>query len=225
MNNKTLKVIIIVSVIIAFLSFFKNCYNNYNKYSSYLELKDSLIQYRNELNEQVSINRSLSISYEGIKRTGELKDSIINSLKKEVNKRTVSIGYSKTVSNTKASTGTTITKIDTVFVDTCNNLLYPTYKTEWDNKWETGVIIASKDSIFRDIKIRNEFITKTEFSRVPFWKTPELTISLVNKNPNTETVELKQINITPPKPKRGLYFIGGAVVGIGSITTLILLSK
>jgi len=48
------------------------------------------------------------------------------------------------------------TQWDTIKTDT-GSYASAVYKTDWDEEWSVGKIVATKDSITRDIKIKNDF--------------------------------------------------------------------
>ena len=91
----------------------------------------------------------------------------------------------------------------------------PTYKTEWNDSNSTGKIIATKDSIFRNILIRNKFYIKQEWQG-KFWQRKTLFTSVKNLNPNTTTTEL-QTFVKQPKKHHPLVIFGSVVlVGVVS---------
>lgn len=108
--------------------------------------------------------------------------------------------------------GTTILPGDAVLLrDTIR--LYPKYKTSWDEKWSKGEILATKDSIFRNIKIRNEMemvIGEPKKGLKYLFKSPEFEVSIKNNNPNTETKELRSFTVKNKQKHLGLGLSTGA---------------
>ena len=108
------------------------------------------------------------------------------------------------------STATSVTnKGDTIQVDGVD-FVYPQYSTEWDEQWTSGLIIATKDSIFRDIKIRNEYEITQGRERLGFLKGKETVITIKNLNPYTETEELRTFRV---KENKRISF--GVQLGVG----------
>lgn len=88
--------------------------------------------------------------------------------------------------------------------------LYPTYHARWNNKWGNGFILATKDSIQREIEFTNEFeIWETE-KNVGTWLNPVMarTIHWKNLNPNSTTKGVRKWETAPKKPKRFVLMIG-----------------
>lgn len=131
------------------------------------------------------------------------KDSTIKWLQSVVKEYKGKIGSAIVFSNETNSSGTnetTIIKYDKVTKDSII-YIYPTYFSSWSNKWEIGEIEASKDSIKRSIKIKNEYeITLGKVSNGLF-KKKVYNVNLKNLNPNTFTTELRSFEVKE-KPKR-----------------------
>jgi hypothetical protein len=128
------------------------------------------------------------------------KDSTISWLQDVVKDYQGKLDYALVLANNTTSSGSTVTIVE---YDTIYNteFKYPIYSTMWENKWERGYIRATRDSIYRDIKISNEFEATTGKGKNKLFKKREYAISVKNKNPNTLTTELRSINIRAD-PKR-----------------------
>jgi len=106
-------------------------------------------------------------------------------------------------SNSTTSLGSSVTSFlapDTIKRDSLI-YLYPKYKTAWENKWESGKIEATKDSIFRSIKIKNEYEISIGKLSNGWFKKKEYEVLVRNLNPNTEIQELRSFQVKE-KPKR-----------------------
>ena len=98
-----------------------------------------------------------------------------------------------------ATTATTVgTAGDTVTVDSIV-YVYKIYTTKWDEQWSVGSITATKDSISRDIKIKNEFDITVGRESLGWFKGHEVVVSIKNKNPNTVTKELRTFRVKDNK--------------------------
>jgi len=177
----------------------------------YRAAQDTLMQSRNKLGQQ---NTSIAIlSTINKKQFTELKtnDSTIAKLQVVVRKykgKLASATITSNVTRDKGSTSTTITISDTVFTEK-QTLLYPTYESQWDDQWSKGLIRASKDSIIRDIKIRNEYeITQGE-ERQGLFRPKKLSVTIKNLNPNTETSELRTYTVSTPNKRYTIGLQGG----------------
>ena len=116
-----------------------------------------------------------------------------------------------TVASTSTSErGTTVTEVehDTITIDG-REYIYPVYKSEWDDEWSQGYITASKDSISRQIFVRNEFEITQGWQRDKWYKEKKPVVKIKNLNPNTETEELRSF-VVEEKKKRIAIGVGGA---------------
>lgn len=102
--------------------------------------------------------------------------------------------------NSIGASGTILSRYDTIY-ESDHIFIYPEYKTDWNNKWEVGSIIASRDSIFRDIKIKNDYEITLGSESNGWFKKREYNVRVKNLNPNTYTEELRSFQIKD-KPKR-----------------------
>lgn len=141
------------------------------------------------------------------------KDSTIKWLQETVKDYKGRLSTAIVLGNTTRDTGRTIVYIDrwdTLRVGD-STLVFPTYKTEWNERWSQGSIIANKDSIYRDILVKNEYEITLGKQRNGWFKKREFEVQVLNKNPNTATNELRSFNVKV-KPKR---FTIGVQAGYG----------
>lgn len=202
--------VIVAGVILLFFSI-KTC-NSLNEVNSLYEgVSSELITFKNERGLMES--HILGLEAENKKSLLKIKSkdstilwlqNVVRKYKGKINTAVVAGVETESI----GSTETTIVKSDTVIKDSIV-YVYPVYESQWDNKWESGIIEASKDSVKRDIKVRNDFeITLGKVSN-GWFKKKEYRVNMLNLNPNTVTRELRSFNVKS-KPKRwALGFSGG----------------
>jgi hypothetical protein len=79
---------------------------------------------------------------------------------------------------------------------------WPTYHTAWNDRWGRGSILATRDTIYRDIRLLNEFVITTGRKRRGLFKRDELEITVTNANPNTITTDMRSYAV---KERRGRF--------------------
>lgn len=172
----------------------------------YAAAQDTLHQTRNELGQQrtstamaEAFNRKLFLRFQS-------QDSSIIKLQEVVKSFKGKLQSASVFSNTTSSIGgnpTIITGHDTIIKDSMV-FVYPNYESNWTERWSNGHILATKDSIFRDIKVKNEFEMTMGYEKSKWWKSKQPTVTIKNLNPNTETTELKTFNIKNANKKLGI---------------------
>lgn len=143
------------------------------------------------------------------------KDSTIAHLQSIVDKHTISATVHGTVTGNSINSGTAITKYDTITKND-TTYLYPTYATKFKNRWEDFSITANKDSFHLDYKVFNEFDYVVRYNRPKWYKARVPEITVTNLNTHTQTIELKNFTVKPPKNQKILVFLGGCIVGAAS---------
>jgi len=208
------ELILIGICIVLFLLLTRSCDKVSEQKGLLIDLNDTLRVSRNELGEQTAKINILEMERSKDFLKLKTNDSTIFKLQNAVEKYKGDLA-SATVGSTETGivgSGETVIIHDTDIVyinDTA--YVYPKYESSWENKWELGHIIASKDSVWRSIKVKNEFeLTYGEVKKGLF-KPKVLEVSLTNKNPNTVTKELRTFSIKQ-KPKR---FVVSAQLGYG----------
>lgn len=224
----TLREIILfgASIILAFFLFVKGCDTPLDK-DKYIprELfdasQDSLHKSRNSLGQEETKTKLLYGTISDFKKLDSSKDSTIQKLLKLVNKKTISATVLSTSTSSSTASATNVIPADTVRKDSLI-YIYPEYKFKSadtiKNKWEELYVRATKDSIHTYYKVFNEFDITQRFEKQKvkgkLFKQNIPMVDVINKNPKTETRELKSFAVQPPKQKKGYAFIGGIIVGI-----------
>lgn len=211
--------LIILSVMIALL-INRSC-NQENKIKNtddtYKASIDSLHKEINSKGEEITKTRLMLTDYEMIKHRMFSADSTIKKLQQIIDKHTLSATVLNNSTHDHGSTTTTITNIqyvpkhDTMWV-------YPTYKSSWAERWSKGTIIATKDSITRDYTVFNEFAIKQAFERngkgiKKYFMQRVPTVEVTNKNPMTQTLDLKSFQLEPDKKGKRAAFLIGIISG------------
>ncbi len=197
----TILLLIIVGILL-----FRSCKGDIDlkeQIGLYEAAQDTLHQTRNELGQQVSSIALLKADNKKDLLRMKTDDSTIIALQvlvKEYKGKLKTATVLGTSTNDNGNSGTT-TDYDTIYTDT-GSYVSPVYKTEWEEEWSIGKIIATKDSISRDIKIKNDFeITVGDEKQKGLFKKKKSLVTITNKNPNTITTELRTFVIEPQKKK------------------------
>lgn len=201
-------------IIVLILMQWKSCsdkkqINTINQY-----LQDELEVSVNKQGQQEATIKALQLQNELQFLTIKTKDSTIQWLQEVVKDYQGKLEYALVLANSTGSTGSTGTVVsyDTIIQ---TNTIYPIYSTMWENKWERGYIRATKDSIFRDIKINNEYEITVGNKKTGFLKR-EYSVSVLNLNPNTLTSELRNVSFKPKQRRIGLgIHFGYGITGKG----------
>lgn len=221
LRDRKTQFVILLLVIVGIL-LFRSCKGDINlkeQIGLYEATQDTLSQTRNKNGEQATSIALLKADRRKDLFKIKTNDSTIIALQKVVKeykgklKSATVVGVS---TNDNGSSSTT-TDYDTIYTDT-GRYVSPIYKTDWNERWSAGKIIATKDSISRDIKVKNDFeITIGEERQKGFFKKKKSLVTITNKNPNTITKELRTFSIEPHKNK---FSIGVGVMYGFDITGL-----
>ena len=140
----------------------------------------------------------------------QTNDSTILALQKVVKDYKGKLASATVLGSSTSDSGTSVTTTswDTIKTDT-GSIIHPVFKTDWDERWSRGNIIASKDSISRNIQVKNEFEFTQGLERQGFLKKRKSLVTIKNLNPNTVTTELKTFTVQAQK-KRFSVGIGAA---------------
>jgi hypothetical protein len=213
-------VILFSACIILALLLLRSCDKADDFEDLYSASQDSLHKTVNKLGQETTKTALLYGEFDNFKKiTKNTQDSILKRLGEMVDKNTISaiILQNRTRERGSSSTITTgrdtVIKNDTVFI-------YPEYSASWSERWSKGTIKANKDSVIRDIISMNEFEIKQKWERQKFLSPKQAIIEVLNKNPNTETVNLKSFTLKPPKRNTALKIAGG--IGIGFLAGILL---
>lgn len=210
--------LLIVLAIVLFL-YSRSCNRadeNQDEAEAYAQSLDSLRKIINAQGEEITATNVILADYNTIKFKLKTADSTVKKLQKIIDKHTTSATVLNTQTSINGTSGTTINKADTVYKDSLI-YIYPVYETIWGEKWSRGKIVASKDSISRNIVSYDEYNIKQSYKKQPglkgFLKPRILEVEVTNKNPNTETTALKSFALEPDKKTRKRAFIAGIVAG------------
>jgi hypothetical protein len=211
------ELIVVVLLIILSMSI-RKCNKQEQNINLYEASQDTLVSYKNKYGEQISQISILETNNKKMFLKMKTQDSTIIKLQKMVKDYEGIIGSATLVSNTTSSSGASFTIINNTEYDTIIKdsivYLYPQYETTWGNKWEQGYILAKKDSIFRDIKIRNEFEIITGLVKNGWFKKKTNEVIIKNLNPNTITQELRTFELKQTDKKFYISLQGGYGIGL-----------
>ncbi len=210
---RKIDIIYIGAIIILVIILFKSCDGNRSQTALYEASQAELETTVNELGQQTATIDALQAGSAKDLLSMETKDSTIMRLQEVVDGFEGNISSATVVSSESFDVGTTastIIRVDTFYTDT-GMVVFQVYKSAWDEKWSIGSIIASKDSISRSIKIKNEFDITVGWADKGWLKKDEFEVAILNKNPNTVVTELQTFKVEPPKKRWSV----GPAVGYG----------
>lgn len=231
MKNKLLGFFLLIIVILCAL-LWRSCNDAQRANATanaYFAANDTLNKKLNDKGQEVTQTRLMLTDYNSIKNELHVSDSTVRKLQAIIDNHTLTAtvfntsSHNKGGSNTIVGNGSIITKHDTLFI-------YPSYSTIWEGKWSKGSIIATKDSIHRDITMFNEYQIKQSYQpngdgikkyirqRIPV-------VSITNINPFTTTTALKSYVLSPDKRSRRRAFVLGILGGIAVVMGANSLSK
>ena len=204
---------IIALLIIAGILLFKSCSDNRGlkeQVALYETAQDSLTQTRNDLGQQITSTSLMKAAKKKDFLKMQTNDSTILALQKVVKDYKGKLASATVLGSSTSDSGTSVTTTswDTIKTDT-GSIIHPVFKTDWDERWSRGNIIASKDSISRNIQVKNEFEFTQGLERQGFLKKRKSLVTIKNLNPNTVTTELKTFTVQAQK-KRFSVGIGAA---------------
>ncbi|MDO9186928.1 MAG: hypothetical protein Q7W13_13020 [Bacteroidia bacterium] len=224
MKTQIERIIYILIIFLCFIGMYNGCNENKAKQNLLNSVNDTLTKTINKLGQEKASTDLLLGTYKDFKAMHVADSSAIGKLKKLVDKLTISATYlSNVTGNTFVSTTQTIVLADTVKIDSIL-VIYPEYKTKYENKWERFSITANKDSFAVDYKVFNEFNIVQEWKRNGIFKRKTPEVSILSLNPHTETKELKTFTVKENKSNRLRDFLLG-VLASAIVTTGINLIK
>ena len=114
-----------------------------------------------------------------------------------------------------------IAKTQIVFKDTVKQgdtiYVYPEYRSTFNlDNWVYGNTKANRATTEVDLKIRNEYAVVIRQEKKGLFSKPITYAEVINRNPYTETTDMRVYQVTTPKPKQ---FGVGPVIGIGYTTS------
>lgn len=228
-TNKTTKetilnyVLVGVAIVMSLL-LFKTC-NKKDEYKTitdnYEASIDSLHKKINSQGQEITSTRLILSDYDIIKNKLHTADSTVKKLQQIIDKHTLSATVLNNQTKDKGTSSTTITKTETI-IKNDTIYIYPTYSSNWNERWSKGIITASKDSITREIILFNEFEIKQSYQRQgdgigKYFRKRVPMIEVTNKNPNTQTTALKSFALQPDKKAKKRAFIAGIIIGVAGV--------
>lgn len=213
---ETIKTIFIGILTVALILFIilqqKSCSKVKEQTALLIAYQDTVHQTKNALGQQISSIAVLQTSVHDLLQLNAGKDSMLALLQQEVkaNRKATAVIVAKIEALDKGSSSTTVTynKEDTLKTDS-GTYIYPTYSTQWDEKWSKGLITASRDSIYREITYNEEYSVLFKNKGNGLFKPKTYTVEWKNINPNANTTGLRSYSYTP---KRKNFYLG---VGLG----------
>lgn len=189
-NIVLITLLIVFGVLVLIVSQYINQNDKISNYeSSFKALTDSLHVTRNELNQSIGSISVLKVNRDDLLKLSFDKDSlmqVIQSISKE-NKRSTAIIVARLKNLEKGTTPTTIT------IDSTGSAVYT---SNWSEEWSEGHIIATKDSIYRNIQTKHQYdtwITSSKKGTTVHWK---------SLNPNSIITGLSSYTVPTPPQKR-----------------------
>lgn len=211
--NKIIQIVLILAVLVLLVLLLRSCEATKELGNLYESVNDSVRVERNEKGQEIARNKLLEANRVKDLLNLKTKDSTVLWLQAVAKEYKGKLQSAIVVANSTSTVGgsiTTIEKWDTAYSDT-GKIIYPQYTSTWMEQWSEGNIRATKDSIFRDIKVKNEFEITFGKENNGWFKKRESEVKITNLNPNTTTTELKAFNVVSKQKRITL----GLQVGCG----------
>lgn len=222
MSARLLNYILIVVVVILFGTLIRSCESRDRMANAVQAQNQDLKTYRNREQQWVSSKAVLTGTVREIKASIVTKDSMLNELRKRLDAATVSLTIYKTRTNSITQTASTITEYDTVKGgDT--TIIYPVYKTQFNDRWQSYTITAGVDTIVLDYTAYNLFVVKQHVKKTGLFKPNIIELEITNANPKTITTEAQSFVLQPKKQNRLLWYATSFLAG--SITAAVVLDR
>jgi len=229
---KTERLLYWVAIIALIVFAYNQCGKTKSAEQLALALTDTMHVTRNELGQQVASKLVLVGEVNTLKQM-HFKDSVAIDLQSRINKNTLSATAFKTQTTNEHTTATRVESDSSdnrngesgiIGSDSTCHEESPVYSTDFTGPWERYHIRASRDSIQLQHVSYNQFAVTQEWKKQKGLKgifhPPVLEVSIVNENPNTETVGVSSFHADIPKQNKLLWFLGGVLitsVGIAAI--------
>lgn len=197
--------------------------------TAYEASNDSLHKEVNQKGQEITSTQLILADYNTLKNKLHVSDSTVKKLQQLITKKTISATVLNTNTTDNGTTSTTTIKTeielrhDTVFV-------YPTYQSKWSERWSTGTITASKDSVSRSITLYNEYQINQSYERTgkgigKYFKQRTPMVEVTNINPYTTTTALKSYALAPDKRSKKRAFVAGILLGVAGMMGINQLNK
>lgn len=225
MKTKIALIIQLLVIICLTIFLFKGCQEKKQIANLYNASQGTLTKSINKLGQERSTRKLLVGTVSELKNLKNINDSTIKILQNTVDNNTISatilIDKTTIYGSKKSVVDTTHEQVVKI-----NNKIYvyPTYSDSINSKWARGWIEANKDSIKWRFISFNEFDIKAEYKRDHFWTAKYPIVSVLNKNPHTETINMNSFVLDKDKSKQSrlVVFLEGVLVGTA---TYIILKK
>lgn len=204
--------IYIVVIVALFLILLKQCGSEKNSMELFNATQDTLVQYRDKYNRQVTNTTALVGTVKDLKKLNSSKDSTLRRLQQLVDRNTINATVISSVTSGSITTASTIIKHDTVRTDSLIEI-FQVYKTSYHNRWEKFDVTAGRDSFDIQYKVFNDFDITERYERDGLFKPKKTIVSIRNNNPRTETLDIKNFTIRPKKQYKGVWLSVGVVAG------------
>jgi hypothetical protein len=186
----------------------RSCDQEKSTNSLLVSLGDTLTVTRDKLGREVAKSTTLSVSSAKQLLDIKSKDSSIISLQALV---TDYEGQILSASHLHVVTEGTVVTRTIVRVDTVHDQGYPTYTGTFDTPWYSGSVVANKDQVTNNYRVRNKFRIIEGKESNGWFKNKVYKSTVINMNPNTATKEFTTVVVTET-PKR---FTFGMQIGYG----------
>jgi hypothetical protein len=208
---------LIIAILILML--FRNCQHSKTIDRLYVNAQDSLSVTVNKLGQQTGRVSLLEAENDRDFLNMKSTDSTVKALQGIVRAYKGKLYNATVLTNRTRDTGssqTFVVRVDTIVHDSVS-YIYPTYKTDWSEKWSQGSIVASRDSIFRDIRVINDFEITQGVERLGLFKGSQTVVTVKNLNPNTVTQELRTFRTKDDKRLSVGVQLGVGVMATGGV--------
>lgn len=192
------ELLVLGTCIVLFLLLNRSCDKVSEKNEFIDGLNDTLRTTRNELGQQtatISVLEFENDKYFTKIKTNDTTIQWLQNVVKEYKGKLASATVGSTVTVVQGATETVVIHDTEIVYRNDTAFIYPTYKASFNNRWEEGLITANKDSIWHDLKVKNEFQLTLGEVRNKWLKPKEMEVSILNLNPNVSQTELKSFSI------------------------------
>jgi hypothetical protein len=186
------RIILLMAVIIIVLSMItlRSCRTAKETAQLYKSAQDTLSVMKDENGRQTARINSFQAETESAFLEMKSKDSNIVWLQTAVKKYKGKVSAMAVVSTSTNDAGST-----TTIIVHDSNECNPTYKTEWHEEWSEGIIVATSETIERNIKFKSDFEVVIGKSSNKIFQKRELNLEIRNLNPNTTTTAARSVLI------------------------------
>lgn len=109
----------------------------------------------------------------------------------------------------------TVTRLDTEYVEVNGAKIKPdslVIDKSISTKWYNAKVSVRADTLGLHLVSFDEYLVAHQYKSMGLFKPDQLTVNVINENPNSVNVGLSSYQIPPAKQKRAVPFVAGAVV-------------